>query len=400
MLHLDDGVLRRLYDDPQGTLASARRHCATCTVCRRRAAELAENARAAAAALDDDVPPADIVPAADVVFRASGSELGAALDAVRARADRDDAASTLRSIVRQPIRFGTPPRYAALMIGLAAAAAIVLAFIFTPLSTVGQNFLTIFEPQQFTPIAVTRLDRQAMRFLPPLQAYGTLLQISKPQTTSVSNAAKAASLAHMPVKVPQVVPPDVSGAVRFAVSSPGVATFTFSAAKARAAVLAAHRRLPMMPPGLDGSTLQVSAGPIVEMTFGGRVPRNKAEAARQADNEEFPELLIAQAPMPRVISTGASVRQIEQYLLSIPGVPRSLAAQVAAIGDPTTTLPIPVPIDKATAQSVIVQGVPGLAVGDNTGVGAGVVWQQNGYIYGVTGSLPESEILAIANSLR
>jgi hypothetical protein len=28
------------------------------------------------------------------------------------------------------------------------------------------------------------------------------------------------------------------------------------------------------------------------------------------------------------------------------------------------------------------------------------VWQQNGYIYGVAGNLTESEILAIANSLR
>jgi hypothetical protein len=49
---------------------------------------------------------------------------------------------------------------------------------------------------------------------------------------------------------------------------------------------------------------------------------------------------------------------------------------------------------------VQVQGTSGLAVGDNTGIGSGVIWEKDGVVYGVAGALPESQILAIANSLQ
>ena len=106
-----------------------------------------------------------------------------------------------------------------------------------------------------------------------------------------------------------------------------------------------------------------------------------------------------QAPAPRVYSTGASVRDIIDYLLVQPGVSPSLAAQIRAIGDPSTTLPIPIPVDREQAQTVWIGGSPALAVGDETGVGAVVIWERAGMVYGVAGPLRESELLAVANSL-
>jgi len=50
----------------------------------------------------------------------------------------------------------------------------------------------------------------------------------------------------------------------------------------------------------------------------------------------------------------------------------ALAAEIRAIGDPDTTMPVLIPIDRAFGQPVRVQGVAGLGIGDNTGVG-GVV---------------------------
>jgi hypothetical protein len=390
VLHLDDGVLRRLHDDPSGVLSAARVHLASCLQCRQRAAALAENAGATARAFGEDTtPPAD---------------LDAALASFHARGQEPVPMPGLRSNVIQPVSLAPRPRYTPALLAVAVTAAMVFV-VFMSLSAMGINFLTIFEPQQFQPIGVSLRDRQAMRYLPPLEAYGTLRELARPQTVYVPNAQQASALARMPVRLPQVIPPGVTGAVRFAVSSPGVAMFTFSAAKARAAALAAHRPLPAMPPGLDGGTLQVSAGPVVLMTFGGQPLDSaaRAQAARRTREErraDLPDLMIAQAPMPRVLSTGVSARQIEGYLLNMPGVPPGLAAQIVRIGDPETTLPIPVPIDRARAQPVIVQGVRGLAVGDNTGVGAGVIWERDGFIYGVAGSLTETDILAIANSLR
>jgi hypothetical protein len=109
---------------------------------------------------------------------------------------------------------------------------------------------------------------------------------------------------------------------------------------------------------------------------------------------------VAEAAQPRITSTGATAKEIEDYLLEQPGVSPQLAAEIKAIGDPTTALPIPVPVERATAQAVQVQGVSGLAVGDNTGLGSGVIWEKDGVVYGVAGALPESQILAIANSLQ
>jgi hypothetical protein len=50
--------------------------------------------------------------------------------------------------------------------------------------------------------------------------------------------------------------------------------------------------------------------------------------------------------------------------------------------------------------SVQVQGVPGYAVGDNTGLGSGVIWEKGGIIYGVAGTLSQDAVLSVANSLR
>ena len=104
--------------------------------------------------------------------------------------------------------------------------------------------------------------------------------------------------------------------------------------------------------------------------------------------------------MPAVTSTDATVAGIEDYLLKQPGISPQLAAAIRAIGDPSSTLPIPIPIDMASAKTVQVQGVSGLAIGDITAAGSGVIWQKNGVVYGVAGFLPESEILAIANGLQ
>jgi hypothetical protein len=111
-------------------------------------------------------------------------------------------------------------------------------------------------------------------------------------------------------------------------------------------------------------------------------------------------LVVVQMPVPRVASTGVSVARLASFMLSQPGIPPRVAAAFGALGDFSTTLPIPVPIDKAYTQPVIVDGVLGVGIGDDTGIGAAVVWQKRGILYGVFATRPAREVLAIANSLR
>ena len=46
------------------------------------------------------------------------------------------------------------------------------------------------------------------------------------------------------------------------------------------------------------------------------------------------------------------------------------------------------------------QGVDGVALGDNTGVGSAVVWIKGGHVWVVAGSIKQSDALDIANNLK
>jgi hypothetical protein len=112
----------------------------------------------------------------------------------------------------------------------------------------------------------------------------------------------------------------------------------------------------------------------------------------------MPRLVIAETRTPTVTSTGASATQLQDYLLSQPGVPADVAVQLRAIRDPSSTLPIPVPSGLATSRQVRVQGVQGVLV--DAGFAVGVIWQKGGIIYAVGGQLTPDQVLQIAASLH
>jgi hypothetical protein len=114
----------------------------------------------------------------------------------------------------------------------------------------------------------------------------------------------------------------------------------------------------------------------------------------------LPSLVIGEMRAPTIASTGVTVQEMENYVLSLPGVTPGLANAIRSIGDPTKTLPIPIPAGAAQSHAVTIQGVQGVAVGDSTGLGSGVVWEKDGIIYGVAGTQTEDAILATANSLH
>jgi hypothetical protein len=206
------------------------------------------------------------------------------------------------------------------------------------------------------------------------------------------------------VRTPTWLPAGVPAQPRYAALPTETGTFTFSAAKAAATARATGKALPPMPAGLDGSVMRLTIGPAVVAAYGGRsgfgLKRALLHGAETSSLGALPSLVVAEARRPLVESTGASVADIESYLLAMPGISPALAAQIKAIGDPNTTLPVPVPVNMATAHAVSVDGVSGLAIGDNTGLGSVVIWQKDGMVYGIAGSLSEDQALNVANSLR
>jgi hypothetical protein len=363
--HLSEGTLRRRFDDQDALIGSDARHYATCTECQTLYTALADDAGFAASML----------AAPDLKVDA-----GSAFKHVQSA-----PAAQPRFGIRLPIM---RPTSRPILGGFAAAAVLVLLIA----TGAAQDLLTVFEPTSITPVPVTVADLQS---LSGLDTYGTLSWTTKPAPQIVTSAAEAASVSGLTVPVVGSLPAGVSSTVTYAAMPQAVGVFTFDAAKAAAAAAAAGKTLPAMPAGMDGSTLTVTVGPAVVEIFGNL----GSGSASDTTQINLPQLIVAEASAPVVTSSHSSAKEIEDYLLKQPGITPSLAAAIRAIGDPSKTLPIPIPIEYATSSTVQVQGVDGLALGDNTGLGAAVIWIKHGVVYGVAGTLKQDAIVSIANHL-
>jgi len=360
-----------VIDDPLILGAEDRRHFETCEACRMRSAAMAADSQAITRMLSAPAPPVD--PDAGLrVLEQHGTDRRAPLPPiVRTLAARVqiNRAPAIRTLAAAAIA-------AALVVGMVATGA-------------AANLLTIFEPKQVTAVPVTVGELQGLQGLPDLSDYGTMQIASHPLLQSVADARAAAAQTRLQVLQPTSLPATITGPAAFAVISQGTGSFTFSAAKARAAAQREGKALPAMPANIDGSTLYVTIGPAIIVSYGAGV-----------QGRQIPSLLIAEGRVPTVQSSGVSVRELETYLLAQPGISPTLAAQIRAIGDPSQTLPIPIPANTATSHPVNVQGVHGVTIGDSSGLGSAVIWVKDGIVYAVGGTLTEAEVLQVANSLR
>jgi hypothetical protein len=361
--HLSDGTLRRKFDEADALTESDNRHFSACAECQARYAAFADDAQAVAGAL--------AVPDLKVDVAAAFSRV------------RSAPAAQPRFGIRLPIvRPASRP-----MIGVLAAATVILALMVTGIA---QGLF--FQPQTVQVVQVSVADLQS---LSGLGDFGTLTWTTRPAPQLVTSADDAAKVSGLHVPVVGTLPSGVSSNVTYAAMPAAVGVFTFDAAKAAAAAAKAGKTLPAMPAGMDGSKLTVTVGPAVVEIFGNL----NAGAASDVSQLSLPQLVVGESSAPVVTSSGVTTQQLEDYLLSLPGVSPKLAAAIRAVKDPSTTLPIPIPIEYATSKPVTVQGVDGVAVGDNTGLGAGVIWIKGGLVYGVAGTLKQDAILDIANQL-
>lgn len=272
---------------------------------------------------------------------------------------------------------------------LAAAAGVVIVAMTLTVTGVADSIFQIFETKQFAAVTVTPTDLQT---LGQLSEFGTLTWSSQPQPHQTATLAQASAETGLPA-ISMSLPSSITAAATYGAVPKTTATFVFDASKARASAAAIGRTAPPMPAKLDGSTLVLTGGPAILVTYG--TPAQGGQGAQGGS-----VLFVGVAKAPTVASDGASVAEIQAYLLSQPSVSPALAAQIRAIGDPASTLPVPIPLGQASATTVSVHGTTGLFIGDSTGLGSGVLWQQDGLVYIVGGTLSQAQTIEVANSLR
>jgi hypothetical protein len=365
--HLNDGTLRRMFDDPDANVGADAAHLASCPECEARFKTIAGDARSVATLL--------AVPDAKV-------------DVTRAFAGVSGAAKARPALgLRFPIVRPAARPALALVAAVTALALVVVAFTFSGL---------FFQPTKVKTVPVTVADVEA---LSQLAEYGTLKWTTRPDLHIVTSAGDASAVAGFsaPAVSASTLPKGVSTNITYAAMPQAQAVFTFSAEKAAASAAAHGKQLPSLPAGMDGATLTITAGPAVAEVYGNL---NQPQSATNTSEVNLPQLVVAKSVTPTATSTQVTVRQLEDYILAQPGISVQLKNAIKAVDDPSTTLLIPVPVQYATSTQVTVQGVEGVALGDNTGLGSAVVWVKSGYVYAVAGSIKQTDALNIANNLK
>jgi hypothetical protein len=361
--HLTDGSLRRIYDDPDAKTGADALHLENCAECQTRLKAVSEDARSVATLL--------AVPNVKVdVARAFGHVTSA-------------PAAQPKFGIRMPLLRSTSR---SLVLAFAAAVA-VLALVVTAVAQGGFSST----PTTVKLVPVTVADMQALY---QLSDYGTIKWTTKPDLQLVPSADQVTST----VSLPKVgyVPSTVSKNVAYGTMSAAVATFTFSKDKAQDAATKHGKTLPPMPKGMDGATITVTLGPAVAEVYGNlQQPTSGSDITQAA----LPQLVIVKSLVPTVSSTQVSAADFEKYLLQQPDISTSLADAIRALGSSGTTLPILVPVQFSSHETTTVNGNAAVALGDNTGLGSGVVWISGKYVYVVAGTIKKDEAKTVANNL-
>ncbi len=368
MRHVPEGVLRRLDDEPLAVPDRVADHVAGCGRCTARRAQIAEDTERVARVFSAP----RLVPDTDLAWAWFVRELQRGPEQRGARPRRPTPVRWRRA------RFPRVSLRAGLVIG---ALAIVVAG-----TSAAATLTTIFAPTHVVPVTISQGDVRAIAALigngqalggfptpngSRTVRFGTIRWSSSGVAQSASSPAQATAQAGFPVSLP-AHPPAGVGVVRQFIVQPHVrATVTFSSTAG----------------SLAGSSVTLDAGPAVFAEY--------AAAGRG----EVPTLGVATMPRPTALSTGASMSQIEAFLLRRPGVPPELAEEFRLLGDLRTTLPVPVP-PGASVRSVQVAGWPGVLLADSSNAAAAVVWEDGRHLlHVVAGILDPKDVLNVADQL-
>jgi hypothetical protein len=264
-----------------------------------------------------------------------------------------------------------------------AVAAVAAAVIVTGAGAAAAgDWLPIFRTEQVAPVGFSTADLVAV---PDLSAYGDVDVAGEPDVHQVADAAAAAQETGLDIPEVTDLPRGITGEPVHHVGSEVTATFTFSADRAAQAAAGSGSTLPPPPPGLDGSEVRLVAGP--------------GSAQVWSSQAGAPGLVVGRAVAPSAFSSAVPFETARDYLLSLPGVPEDVAAQLRTFDADGSTLPLPVPTDHVATSEAEVDGVRATVLTSRDRTMAAVVWATEGVVTVVAGALDVDELLSVARDL-
>jgi|GEM_PF-3774229 len=375
------GRLRTHLDHPD---AAVEAHLDGCEECRDTILTIADDAgtvRRLLAVLDSpavfDSPAVLDSPAVDAPTAASGRPSRAPVGAIgasvapgrgRPRSRRSSRPGSRADTGRHAGR--TRPRRVVLAV---AGGLLTVAIAVTPFGSGAlAQFLDTFRSER---VQVIEVDVAALQDLDALDDIATVELTGDGALhdgpTEVADAAAALAIAG-------VAAPDLPAGV----AGPDATVTHLAIAPSHAVVTLVATADNGVPADLDGAVLDVT------------VPGGAATVVTAASG--MPDVILGVAGAIEATATGAPLADIRDFLLSREELPESLRTQLAGIEDWQTTLPLPVPAGGVGWEEVTVDGNDGLAFGDDSGLGAAIVWQADGLIHGIAGTRPLDELQALA----
>ena len=279
-------------------------------------------------------------------------------------------------------------RWRLAMGGLAAALALSL-FLVTPAGqSAASQFLAQFRSQRFTAVPV-----DPARIPNP---YGELERLGTVRgDRPLSRGQEVPSLAEASQRVgfalkqpdPASLPSGVGRNPTIRVVPASEQRFTFERAKARTYFEGSGHRNVDLPARFDGATLVT------------RVPAAAMLEYRATDGSRG--IVIGQAGQLEVgVEGNVTLEEFRDFLLSLPNLPPETASQLRSIQDWHSTVPIPVPANQVSWQETTIAGGPGLLLTGTSGLGNGAIWQRDGRVYGIAGTISQDELRRVADSLK
>ena len=392
----DLGALRASLDDAPGTPAPPHDHVPGCASCADTLAELQRNAELAAPAIALTAPADPPSPAAvtDALtrFEQRRARLAAAATATA------PALADVPGPIPLPGR-GRVARLGGRARGVAAGlvAALVLAgLLVTPGGrAAAAGFLAQFRSQRFEVVSLDPgQSSQVADVVGGLVQTGVftgdarqLSGLGEPEVVAgLDEAARVAGFAVSAVD-PAALPAGVERTPqRVLVTRARETRLTFDRDRALAYLRGHGRPDARLPERYDGTQLVVQVPAAVVQQFAGR--------------DGVPALLVGKAGTVGLTTEGgASLEELREVVLGLPGLPAETVAQLRAVGDWRTTLPLPVPSDQVRSRPATVDGAEAVSFADQSGRLNALLWQRGGHIWGVAGVIDSDEALDVADSL-
>ncbi|MBI4496858.1 MAG: hypothetical protein HY689_03025 [Chloroflexi bacterium] len=257
---------------------------------------------------------------------------------------------------------------------------LLAAFSLPAVRSAAEDFLSLFRVKRIQPVAAPPSD-----FRLPVRpdAFATVTSQEQGGTRTFASVQEAAA-AGFALRVPERLPAGLSEAPQVTVKEASRVSFVVDREQAEAALAAAGISGVTLDAQLDGAEFHMSIPALAVLAYGDR-------------------LRLVQGRSPEVQGpAGLDYDQLRAQALSVLAVSApDTAAQLGAIGDWRTTLPVPVRSDTPW-RAVTVDGVEGVLVegGEHASGQTFVLWQKDGALYGLRGAFPAADLLATANSLR